>query len=45
MPKRTYQPRDLELKQEDVFMERDGTDNGQKVLERRRIKGRARLTY
>ena len=42
MPKRTYQPHKRQRKQEHGFMKRNAT---KKVLNRRRIKGRARLTY
>lgn len=44
MPKRTYQPHKRQRKQKTGFMARNNSRTGQKVLKRRRIKGRARIT-
>lgn len=44
MPKRTYQPHKRQRKAEHGFMKRNSSKTGQKVLKRRRIKGRARLS-
>lgn len=44
MPKRTYQPHTRQRKREHGFMKRNSSPAGKKVLKRRRIKGRARLS-
>jgi len=45
MPKRTFQPKKLQRSKEHGFMKRMATRAGRLVLQRRRNKGRARLTH
>lgn len=44
MPKRTYQPKKLKRVRKHGFRVRMETADGQKVLKRRRLKGRAKIS-
>lgn len=44
MPKRTYQPKKLKRVRRHGYRARIATKGGKKVLKRRRVTGRARLT-
>ena len=44
MPKRTYQPKKRSRAREHGFMKRMASSAGRRVLKRRRLKGRAKLS-
>ncbi len=45
MPKRTYQPKKRQRSREHGFFKRMANRAGRRVLNARRLKGRARLTH
>jgi large subunit ribosomal protein L34 len=45
MPKRTYQPKKRQRSREHGFIKRMASKAGRNVLNRRRLKGRARLSH
>lgn len=44
MPKRTYQPKKIKRKRKHGFLKRSLTKEGKKIIKRRRIKGRTKLS-
>jgi large subunit ribosomal protein L34 len=45
MPKRTYQPKKRQRSAEHGFLKRMASKAGRKVLKKRRVKGRVRLSH
>jgi large subunit ribosomal protein L34 len=45
MPKRTYQPKKIHRARKHGFLKLMSSVGGQKVIKRRRLKGRERLTH
>ncbi|MGB4759522.1 MAG: 50S ribosomal protein L34 [Candidatus Saccharimonadales bacterium] len=44
MPKRTYQPKKRQTAKQTGFMKRMATKDGRDILQRRRLKGRAKIS-
>ena len=45
MPKRTYQPKKIKRARKHGFRSRMKTRDGRKVIKRRRLKGRAKISF
>jgi large subunit ribosomal protein L34 len=45
MPKRTYQPKKRQRSKEHGFLKRMASKAGRKVLKKRRVRGRTRLSH